>query len=223
MHSLATLWGDARWRRTLVTMPNNETHDFAWNDIYSGEVSDLEEPDSDILSIVSPLTPGRALEVGCGAGGLALALAKRGWEVVGVDLAENAIAAARKVFAANGAEGEFHAADAASFEPTGRFDLVTTSFALPDTQASQDAVFRLIRKVLVPGGTVVIKDFDASMTRFAEFARFHCPALEELQHAFEGFEVVRAEVVATPTHGHGEEDTAVSDWTAALFHGRRSA
>lgn len=41
-----------------------------------------------------PLHPGRALDLGCGTGTNALYLARRGWEVVGVDFAPLAIEAA---------------------------------------------------------------------------------------------------------------------------------
>lgn len=43
-----------------------------------------------------PLRPGRALDLGCGTGTNALYLARHGWEVVGVDFSERAIAAARE-------------------------------------------------------------------------------------------------------------------------------
>tara|TARA_R110002073_G_scaffold334897_1_gene525473 strand:+ start:17012 stop:17629 length:618 start_codon:yes stop_codon:yes gene_type:complete len=200
-------------------MESIDPHNFEWNDIYTGQASDLLEPDAEILAIVDSLRPGRALDVGCGAGGLVLALLERGWEVTGVDIAENAIAAARNVLAARDRKADLHVADASSFRPSGRYDLVTCSFALPDTSAGQAKVFSMIRDVLVPGGAVVIKDFDAAMREHAEFSRFDCPSIGELQEAFEGFAVVRAEVVETPAHGHGGEEPALAGaWTAALLH-----
>lgn len=42
-----------------------------------------------ILSLL-PAKPGRALDVGCGAGELSKELKKRGWQTVGVDIAGNA-------------------------------------------------------------------------------------------------------------------------------------
>lgn len=192
--------------------PNN----FEWNDIYTGQASDLQEPDAEILTIVESLSPGRALDVGCGAGGLVLALLERGWEVTGVDIAENAIAAARNVLAERDRKADLHVAVASSFRPSGRYDLVTCSFALPDTSAGQAKVFSMIRSVLEPGGTVVIKDFDSAMRQHAEFARFDCPSIAELLHAFEGFKVIRAEVVETPAHGQISDAAGV--WTASLLH-----
>ena len=46
-----------------------------------------------------PLTPGRALDLGCGTGTNALYLSKHGWQVVGVDFSPLAIAAARQKLA----------------------------------------------------------------------------------------------------------------------------
>ena len=68
---------------------------------------------------------------------------------------------------------------------------------------------------------MVIKDFDASMKRYEVFARYHCPSVEELLAAFDGLEIVRADVVDTPVHNDcGDDDYARGPWTAALFRAR---
>ncbi len=57
---------------------------------------DIGEPQPALLALLDEFPPlGPALEVGCGTGELALALARRGLTVVGVDLAEPAIAQAQ--------------------------------------------------------------------------------------------------------------------------------
>ncbi len=189
-----------------------------WNEIYSGRSSDYEAPDADLLAIAEELQPGRALDLGCGAGGLVLALAERGWQVTGVDIAERAIAAARQVLRDHGGEAELVVADAAHWQPPGCYDLITSSFAMPEG-AERAATLRMIRDALAPGGVVAIKEFDATMTRHGHFAGFDLVTVEELLDAFAGLEIERAEIVPTPVHEHAGDGFA-DDWTAALFRAR---
>lgn len=98
---------------------------------------------------------------------------------------------------------------------------MTGSFAMPQSYAARKQVYELIRNVLAPGGVVLIKDFDTSMTGPPEFANFHMLALEELTEAFDGFEIERAEIVPTPVHTHADPDAAEQSWTAALFMARK--
>ncbi len=63
---------------------------------------------------------GAVLDAGCGTGENALYLASRGLSVLGVDVAETAVAAARKKASARGLTAEFAAADAFQLERLGR-------------------------------------------------------------------------------------------------------
>ena len=192
-----------------------------WNDIYSGRASDYEAPDADLLAIAEGLPPGRALDVGCGAGGLAAALAERGWQVTGIDIAERAIAAARHVLRNRGTEAKLVVADAARWQPPGHYELITSSFAMPEG-ADRAATLRMIRNALAPGGVVAIKEFDATMSRHGHFAGFDLVTIEELRGAFAGLEIDRAEIVPTPVHDHAGDGFA-EDWTAALLRARLPA
>ncbi len=197
------------------------TPEFEWNDIYTGTVSDYVEPDAQLLSIIDTLEPGRVLDVGCGAGGLVAAMAERGWHCSGIDIAPRAIEAAKHVLASRGLGAELTAVDAATWHPARTYDLVTNSFALPTSQADQAQLFTAIREALAPGATLLIKDFDSSMRRHEEFAPYHCPSVEELLAAFDGFEILRADVVETPAHSHhGSAGKSDLRWTAALLHAR---
>ncbi|MFE0581075.1 class I SAM-dependent methyltransferase [Streptomyces sp. NPDC058874] len=93
--------------------------DFAWDDLYTGDGSDTADPDPALLAPADHLPPGRALDLGCGAGGNALALAERGWRVTAVDLAPRAIASTRASACARGLDGriELAVADSASWQP----------------------------------------------------------------------------------------------------------
>lgn len=200
-------------------MSGYTTEPFDWNDIYTGEADDVQEPDAQLLEIITGLDSGRALDVGCGAGGTVAALAQRGWQVTGVDIAPRAIEAARKVVAARGLEAELQVAHSARLELKQRYDLVLCSFALPTTREEQHTFYRLASQALTPGGTILIKDFDASMKRVEAFAPFHCPTVDELRDAFADLEIVRCELVETDRHG--DEDDDDQPWTAALLQARR--
>ena len=95
-------------------MPSQETYEFEWNDNYTGHTTDYEPPDPLLLQLVDGLTPGTALDVGCGAGGLVIALAERGWHVTGVDIAPNAIQSAKASLHKRNLAAELHVADAAT-------------------------------------------------------------------------------------------------------------
>ena len=63
---------------------------------------------------------GAVLDVGCGTGENALHVASLGWPVLGVDVAETALAIARAKAAERGIAAEFAAADALHLERLGR-------------------------------------------------------------------------------------------------------
>ncbi len=57
-----------------------------------------DTPDDAVVGLVEgpdALPPGRALDLGCGSGRHAIYLAKRGWEVTGIDLVRDAVETAR--------------------------------------------------------------------------------------------------------------------------------
>ncbi len=197
--------------------------DFDWNDIYSGEESDFMPPDPLVLELATQLPPGHVLDVGCGAGGLLASLADAGWVAHGVDVAPKAIEAARKVLGRRGIRAELEAANAATWTPPRTYELVTNSFALPITRAEQVEVYRMIREAVAPGGTVILKDFDTGMAGIGAFGGVDLVDVEHLRSAFEGFEVLRAEVVPTAVHDHGQGSYGDATWTAALFVARRPA
>jgi SAM-dependent methyltransferase len=106
----------------------------------------------------------RVLELGCGEGDLAIALARRGLAVTAIDLSPERIRAAR---AAGGAQGpEFLVGDLNTMElPAGPFDGVIAHDALHHVYAL-DALLGRVERVLRPGGTLLVLDF-AGMGRVA--------------------------------------------------------
>ena len=105
------------------------------------------------------LTPGRALDVGCGEGGDAIWLAGRGWQVTATDVSAVALERARAAAEAAGV------ADAITWEhadgrsdwapPAGAFDLVSASF-LQFPRSELVAFHRKLAAAVAPGGTLLV-------------------------------------------------------------------
>jgi len=97
----------------------------------------------------------RALDVGTGAGALALALAPLVGEVVGIDVVPEILAEARKRAPEN---ATFIEADATAlpFE-VGSFDLVSTARTLHHVSRPEQVIAEMVR-VLRPGGTMIVVD-----------------------------------------------------------------
>jgi SAM-dependent methyltransferase len=102
------------------------------------------------------LTPGTALDAGCGAGAEAIWLASHGWQVTAADISADALTrAADRATARRLPESiRWVEADLTAWEPGTRFDLVTTHYAHP-TMPQLDFYQRICDWV-TPGGTVLI-------------------------------------------------------------------
>jgi 2-polyprenyl-6-hydroxyphenyl methylase/3-demethylubiquinone-9 3-methyltransferase len=101
------------------------------------------------------LTGKRALDVGCGGGILAESMARAGAQVTGIDLAEEALEAARQHAQKTGQRLDYRcvAAEALATEQPGAYDVVTCMEMLehvPDPSSIVRACAQLVR----PGGHV---------------------------------------------------------------------
>lgn len=130
-----------------------------WDKRYSGEEKIWSgNPNAQLLAEVSALTPGTALDVGCGEGGDVIWLAARGWRVTGADFSAEGLArAARHADEAGVAvQTSWWQVDARAFAADGRsYDLVTTHFLHPPDGAMVDVTRRLCEAV-GPGGHLLV-------------------------------------------------------------------
>jgi SAM-dependent methyltransferase len=110
------------------------------------------EPDSALIEFVSPLTPGRAVDLGAGEGRNSVWLAQQGWAVVAVDSSEVALSRTRDAATARGLSVETVHADVAGYLGTGeRFDLVVMANMHPAPN-DRAALLAAASAVVAPGG-----------------------------------------------------------------------
>ncbi len=114
------------------------------------------EPNRFLVTEVSSLSPGRALDLACGAGRNAVWLAEHGWEVVGADFSGVALENARRLAADRGVEVEWIEADLRAWEPPARaFDLVAVLYLQLPAEERGPIVARASEAV-APGGTLLV-------------------------------------------------------------------
>jgi SAM-dependent methyltransferase len=131
----------------------------AWDERYSGEGKIWSgDPNAQLVAEASDLSPGTALDLGCGEGGDVIWLAGRGWAVTGADFSAAGLArAARHAEEAGVAERtDWWQVDAREIDPGGRsYDLVTSQYLHPPDGGMVDVVRRLTGAV-APGGHLLV-------------------------------------------------------------------
>jgi SAM-dependent methyltransferase len=146
---------------------------------------DLGEPQPAVLRLVEEgVFAGAILDAGCGTGTHALHLAAVGLDVLGVDVAETALAIAREQVAERSVDARFATADALHLDALGRrFDTVLDcglfhAFDGDERRAYVGSLASVVR----PGGKVYVLCFsDAG----PEACGPHPVSWEELSAAFE--------------------------------------
>ena len=126
--------------------------------IWSGRVNPV------MAEIVEPLEPGRALDLGCGEGGDAGWLARRGWRVTGVDISVTALerAAAHVAEAGLADRVTFERHDLAHGFPEGEFDLVSAQFLQSPIDFPREQVLRRAAAAVAPGGLLLVVEHGAA-------------------------------------------------------------
>ena len=101
---------------------------------------------------------GTALELGCARGDDAIWLAKQGWRVTGVDVAEAALIAARASAKKAGVSDRttFERHDLGATFPTGKFDLVTAMFFHSPVDFGRVQALRRAAKSVAKSGLLLV-------------------------------------------------------------------
>ena len=115
----------------------------------------------EVVEFLDRTPPGRALDIGCGTGTNAVAMARRGWSVTGLDFSGRALRAARARAAAAGLTVDFLQGDASELRGvTGRFEYILDIgcfHALPPD--GQRRYARRVAELAGPGTTYMLYTF----------------------------------------------------------------
>ena len=112
-------------------------------------------PNGRLVAEVTELSPGRALDVGCGEGADAIWLSRQGWAVTAIDVSDVAVSRARETAEQAGAVVEWVCGDALQTAfPARSFDLVSMQYpALP--KAAGESAMRTLLDTVRPGGLLL--------------------------------------------------------------------
>lgn len=116
------------------------------------------EPNGALVTEVTALPPGRALDLGCGEGGDALWLAGRGWQVTATDISQVALDRAARLEGASAVT--WVRTDVAVTPPAaGAYDLVTAQY-FPILRQPDHETLRGVLAAVAPGGTLLFVGHD---------------------------------------------------------------
>lgn len=142
----------------MTDTASNPSQDF-WEPHYANMTRPSGGRVSAVLAqFVKARAIGTALDLGCARGDDAIWLAKQGWTVTGVDVAEAALVAARA------SAQDANVLDRTTFErhdlgisfPTGKFDLVTAMFFHSPVDFGRDQALRRAADSVAPGGLLLV-------------------------------------------------------------------
>jgi 2-polyprenyl-6-hydroxyphenyl methylase / 3-demethylubiquinone-9 3-methyltransferase len=116
----------------------------------------------------APLAGRTVLDIGCGGGLMAEAMAARGAKVTGIDLSEGALKVARLHLKESGRQVDYRnvSAETLAAEQPGHFDVITCLEMLEHVP-DPGSVIRAIASMLKPGGQVVFSTLNRTVKGFA--------------------------------------------------------
>ena len=94
---------------------------------------------------------GRAIDLGCGTGTNIITLAKKGWQVTGIDFASRAIQIAKRKLKQQNIKAHLLVGDVTNFEVNSQFDLAFDLGCFHSLENKRDYLYQL-DKILAPNG-----------------------------------------------------------------------
>ena len=120
-----------------------------------------DAPDGFVLDVVAARAkPGRALDLGCGSGVFSVWMAKKGYEVTGLDFIPRAIDMSRERAEAEGVQVNWINADLLSWTAPGQFDVIVDSGCLHSLIGGDVCRYKQqLLRWLAPAGDYVLGHF----------------------------------------------------------------
>jgi SAM-dependent methyltransferase len=151
----------------MTTHGGDEPYDPDYDELYrdsagsGGPPWNIGGPQPALARVLDGASGPKVLDVGCGTGDLAIALARRGYEVTAVDISAVAIDTARAKAAREGLAVHFEVQDATALSlPSAPFDSVFDSGLLHSLnrrgRREVDAYLAQLPELAAPGGTVFV-------------------------------------------------------------------
>jgi len=163
----------------LLAVARPSANQADWDHRYGAEPMWSGHPNGSLVTEVTGLAPGRALDVGAGEGGDALWLAERGWKVTASDISPRALDRIDAEANRRGLQVDGHRVDANALDAfeTGAFDLVSAQYAsIPRTPDGRGV--RNLVDAVAPGGTLLVVSHDLEPMRQPIDVRTHSQAFD---------------------------------------------
>ena len=154
-----------------------------WEERYSsGGITWSGKPNDLLVSEVAELSPGRALDLGCGTGGDAIWFASLGWMVTAVDIAQAAITQASEHAAEAGVADQitFEQHDFEVSFPQGEFDLVSACYLQSPMAFRRLETLRKAAAAVAPGGTLIVVSHESTPSGAAHDQATYMPTAPQL-------------------------------------------
>ena len=125
----------------------------------------------------------RILDIGCGTGRHSIELAKRGYEIVGIDLSESLLNRAKEKASEKNVQIDFRKHDARKLNFEREFDLVIMlcegGFSLMETDEMNFQILRNASNALLPNGKFIFTTLNALFPLFHSVKDFYDSQTEE--------------------------------------------
>jgi SAM-dependent methyltransferase len=193
--ALAIVFAQAPSTQSQQDQRNRDTYEGAYDPAEQPRFN--QQPNRFLMDCITGRKPGRALDVGMGNGRNSIALAQRGWEVTGFDIAASGVRQANEKAARLGLKLTTVVQSDQQFDfGTNQWDLVLLTY-----QPFRDILGR-VKASLKEGGVVVIENFQRDTRRYRLIGAGGVLGNNEALQLFSDFRILKYEdVEAKPDWG----------------------